>query len=90
MTTTVQIHLIEKYTHPVYGKIFDGYVDVARNVFGERSIMCAMTEDRASAWVAEIEQRARQWSDAKKMVWDEASSTFIPSTGRLDTVVIRK
>lgn len=82
-TTAVEIHVVEKYTHPVYGRIFDGYVSGARNVFGERSIMCAMTEDRASDWVSEIEQRARQWSDAKKFHADGA-----PSFSRLETVVI--
>ncbi len=81
-TQTTEIHLIERQHDPVYGRIFDGYLVGCANVFA-RPDMCAMTSSQAIRWCCEVEARAWEWSEAKKINMDGT-----PSDARIETVRI--
>lgn len=76
-----EIHVVEKYTHPIYGRIFDGYLVGSTNVFPTLTQKCAMTSSQAIAWCCEVEKVAFQFSQAKKLHMDGT-----PSSDTLKTV----
>lgn len=82
MTTyTTEIHLIERPTHPVYGRIFDGYLVGADNAFpAMMTQVFAQTSEQAIRWCCDVEKRAWEWSEAKKF---HADGT--PSDARIET-----
>lgn len=61
-TLTVKINVTEKYTHPIYGRIFEGCVSSCANIFGEDAAVCARTLAQIEEWVARIEARVAQFT----------------------------
>ena len=85
MTTiyTTEIHLRERTDSTPDERYFDGWLVGAQNVFPCINIMCAMDSARAIRWACEVERRAFEWSNAKKITPDGK-----PSDARIDTVRI--
>ncbi len=64
-TYSATLHIKETYVHPVYGRIFDGWVESeATGVFDNAHY--AMTSSQAIAYKVAAEKRAWEWTNITK------------------------